>query len=81
MAQSCTSGTRQCQKTVLIPIIGCGSPTCLAVVNDDSALIPIETQWTLLGCGQLPGYECFQGFQLVRTGMCIAQNGGTTCQP
>jgi hypothetical protein len=71
----------QCQKTVPLLAIGCASPICLVAVNDDSALMPIETQWNLLGCGQLPGYACVQGCRVARTGICGSQDGGAICDP
>ena len=81
-AQSCsTTNTSPCQKTVPLLAIGCASPICLVAVNDDSALMPIETQWNLLGCGQLPGYGCVQGCRVARTGTCGSQDGGTICDP
>jgi hypothetical protein len=80
-AQSCASGSAgQCQKTVPLLSIGCG-PICLVAVNDDSALTPIESQWNLFGCGQLPGYACAQGCRVAKTGICAAQDGGTVCDP
>ena len=81
-AQSCsvTSGG-QCPKTVPLLSIGCSSPICLVAVNDDSALMPIETQWDLLGCSQLPGYGCAQGCRVARTGICVAGDGGAVCDP
>jgi hypothetical protein len=81
-AQSCTAGsTGQCQKTVPTLVIGCSSPICLVAVNDDSALAPIETQWNLLGCSQLPGYVCAQRCRQATTGVCTAQDGGAVCDP
>jgi hypothetical protein len=82
-AQSCgdTKNGSQCQKTVPLLSIGCSSPICLVAVNDDSALMPIETQWDLLGCSQLPGYGCAQGCRVARTGICTSQDGGAVCDP
>ena len=81
-AQSCiTTSGGQCQKTVPLLSIGCSSPICMVAVNDDSALMPIETQWDLLGCSQLPGYGCAQGCRVARTGICVAGDGGAVCDP
>jgi hypothetical protein len=81
-AQSCgATSAGQCQKTVALLSIGCSSPICLVAVNDDSALMPIETQWDLLGCSQLPGYGCVQGCRVARTGICASRDGGTICDP
>ena len=81
-AQSCASGSAgQCQKTVPFLVIGCSSPMCLVAINDDSALMPIESQWNLFGCGQLPGYGCVDGCRVATTGICAAQDGGTVCDP
>jgi hypothetical protein len=81
-AQSCASGSAgQCQKTLPLPVVGCPSPICLVAVNDDSALMPIETQWNLLGCSQLPGYGCAQGCRQATTGVCTAQDGGSISDP
>ena len=80
-AQSCNTTSGQCQKTVPLLNIGCSSPICLVAVNDDSALKPIETQWDLLGCSQLPGYVCAQGCRVARTGICGAEDGGASCDP
>jgi|SRR5579862_1819388 len=80
-AQSCsTTSGGQCQKTVPLLSIGCTS-ICAAAVNDDSALMPIETQWNLLGCSQLLGFGCVQGCREARTGVCAAQDGGAVCDP
>ena len=81
-ARSCATGSvGQCQKTLPLPVVGCPSPICLVAVNDDSALMPIETQWNLLGCSQLPGYGCAQGCRQATTGVCTAQDGGSICDP
>jgi hypothetical protein len=82
-AQSCGNSkiAGQCQKTVPLLSIGCSSPICMVAVNDDSALMPIETQWNLLGCSQLPGYGCVQGCRVARTGICVAGDGGAICDP
>jgi hypothetical protein len=81
-AKTCTAGSvGECQKTVPLLSIGCSSPICLVAVNDDSALMPIETQWNLLGCGQLPGYGCVQGCRVATTGVCGAPDSGNVCDP
>jgi hypothetical protein len=81
-AQSCSAtGGGQCQQTVPLLDIGCASPICMVAVNDGSALMPIETQWNLLGCSQLPGYACAQGCRVARTGICASQDGGAICDP
>jgi hypothetical protein len=81
-AQSCASGSAgQCQKTVPLLSIGCSSPICPVAVNDDSALMPIESQWNLFGCSQLHGIGCVQGCRVAKTGICGPQDGGSTCDP
>jgi hypothetical protein len=81
-AQSCEANVPgQCQKTVATLSIGCPSPACLVAVNDDSALSPIESAWSQLGCGQLSGYGCVQGCRVAKTGLCIAADGGSACDP
>jgi hypothetical protein len=81
-AKSCdATESGQCQKTVPLLAIGCSSPICLVAVSDDSALIPIESQWTQIGCSQIPGYGCEQGCGVARTGICASQDGGAICDP
>src|ERR1700753_2867114 len=44
-AQSCdANGAGQCQKTVATLVIGCPTPLCMVAVNDDAALLPIESE-------------------------------------
>jgi hypothetical protein len=81
-AQSCAAnGAGQCQKTVPLLSIGCSSPICMAAVNDDSALTPIESEWNQLGCAYLPGYVCAQGCRVVTAGLCGPVDGGAVCDP
>jgi hypothetical protein len=82
-ARSCGNAkiAGQCQKTVPLLDIGCASPICMVAVNDDAALMPIETEWNLLGCSQLPGYGCVQGCRVATTGICASQDGGAICDP
>jgi hypothetical protein len=80
-AQGCDANVAvQCQKMVASLAIGCSSPVCMVVVNDDSALMAMESQWSQLGCARIPGYGCAQGCEVFKTGVCSAQNGAFSCE-